>query len=106
MTPRRIAASAGSIAAAPMIATITKSDGSDAASITACAAGGGFDPGPGKTRLQFGGQFFITDHRAPGLQGLRLFDQQLDIVLGRHRGDRKCVFAIHFAGMGDHIAGY
>ena len=27
MTPRRIAASAGSIAAAPMIATITKSDG-------------------------------------------------------------------------------
>ena len=35
MTPRRMAASAGSIAAAPMMATMTKSDAMSAAAITA-----------------------------------------------------------------------
>ena len=53
-----MAASAGSIAAAPMIATITKSDGMRGRLDHRGAAGGDFDAGAGKAGLEFAVQAF------------------------------------------------
>ena len=78
-----MAASAGSIAAAPMIATITKSDGQRGRLDHGLAAGGDLDAAAGKAGLEFAEQRLIADHRERGPHRQRLLDQHFHIVCRR-----------------------
>ena len=103
ITPRPMAASAGSIAAAPMIATMTKVRRHVRRRNHRVAPGFHFDAGARQTVLQLLEQRHITDHGAAGPKRARLLDQKLDIGLRGQRRQRKRIAAIDFAGMGDHI---